>query len=114
MADRKEPVPQAALEAALVDLVGWRLQDGLVTVYKTSTAAEALALIAAIGQIAEEQNHHPDLDWRYNRVFLRYVSHDAGGEVTQRDLAAAASVSDAASAVGAVAEPGRYPGAEGR
>jgi len=73
-----------------------------------------LALIAAIGQIAEEQNHHPDLDWRYNRVFLRYVSHDAGGEVTQRDLAAAASVSDAASAVGAVAEPGRYPGAEGR
>ncbi len=114
MGDRKEPVSQAALEAALKDLPGWKLQDGLVTVYKTSTAAEALALIAAIGQIAEEQNHHPDLDWRYNRVFLRYVSHDAGGEVTQRDLAAAASVSDAASAVGAVAEPGRYPGAEGR
>lgn len=114
MADRKEPVPQAALEAALKDLPGWKLQDGLVTVYKTSTAAEALALIAAIGQIAEEQNHHPDLDWRYNRVFLRYVSHEAGGEVTQRDLAAAASASDAASAMGAVAEPGRYPGAEGR
>ncbi|WP_416428139.1 4a-hydroxytetrahydrobiopterin dehydratase [Paenarthrobacter nicotinovorans] len=113
MVNRKEPVPPAAVEAALKDLPGWKLQNGLVTVFKTSTAAEALALIAAIGQIAEEQNHHPDLDWRYNRVFLRYVSHDAGGQVTQRDLAAAASVSEAASATGALAEPGRYPGAEG-
>ncbi len=55
---------------------------GLVTVYKTPTAAAALELIAAVGRLAEDQNHHPDLDWRYNRVFLRYTSHDAGGKVT--------------------------------
>ncbi|MDI2035436.1 4a-hydroxytetrahydrobiopterin dehydratase [Paenarthrobacter nitroguajacolicus] len=113
MAGTDGPVPDAAVEAALRDLPGWKLRDGLVTVYKCSTAANALALIAEIGRIAEEQNHHPDLQWRYNRVFLRYVSHDAGGELTQRDLDAAASVSEAASALGAVAEPGRYPGAEG-
>ncbi|BCW07310.1 4a-hydroxytetrahydrobiopterin dehydratase [Arthrobacter sp. NtRootA1] len=110
MADRREPLSQAAMEAALKDLPDWKLQDGLVTVFKTSTAADALALIAAIGQIAEEQNHHPDLDWRYNRVFLRYVSHDAGGQVTQRDVAAAAAVSETAAVSGALAQPDRYPG----
>ncbi|MGO4246970.1 4a-hydroxytetrahydrobiopterin dehydratase [Paenarthrobacter sp. RAF54_2] len=110
MADRKEPLTQIAVETALKGLPDWKLQDGLVTVFKTSTAADALALIAAIGRIAEEQNHHPDLDWRYNRVFLRYVSHDAGGQVTQRDIAAAAAVSEAAAASGALAQPDRYPG----
>ncbi|TVU65384.1 4a-hydroxytetrahydrobiopterin dehydratase [Paenarthrobacter nitroguajacolicus] len=111
MADQADHLTQAAVDAALRDLPDWKLHGGLVAVYKTSTAAKALALIAAIGRIAEEQNHHPDLDWRYNRVFLRYVSHDAGGQVTRRDVAAAASVSAAAAAVEAVAEPGRYPAA---
>ena len=111
MADRKEPLTQVAVEAALKNLPDWKLQDGLVTVFKTSTAADALALIAAIGRIAEEQNHHPDLDWRYNKVFLRYVSHDAGGQVTQRDIAAATAVSEAAAASGAKAQPDRYPAA---
>ncbi|HSN38236.1 MAG TPA: VOC family protein, partial [Arthrobacter sp.] len=54
------------------------------------------------------QNHHPDLDWRYNRVFLRYSSHDAGDEVTRRDVAAAAAAGAAAAGIGATAEPGLY------
>ncbi|MCP1414785.1 4a-hydroxytetrahydrobiopterin dehydratase [Paenarthrobacter sp. A20] len=111
MAGNDDHLTQADVEGALRDLPDWRYQDGLVTVYKTPTAALALALIAAIGRIAEEQNHHPDLDWRYNRVFVRYVSHDAGGQVTQRDVAAAASVSEAAAGIGAAAQPERYRGA---
>lgn len=110
MAGKEDQLPREAVDTALGDLPDWRYLDGIVTVFKTSTAADALALIAAIGQIAEKQNHHPDLDWRYNRVFIRYVSHDAGGQVTQRDLAAAAAVSEAAAGIGAVPEPGRYPG----
>ncbi|BCW46245.1 4a-hydroxytetrahydrobiopterin dehydratase [Arthrobacter sp. StoSoilB5] len=109
MAGKEGQLPQAEVEAALKDLPGWKYQDGLVTVFKTSTAADALALIAAVGRIAEEQNHHPDLEWRYNRVFLRYVSHDAGDNVTERDVAAAAAVSEAAAASGALAQPDRYP-----
>jgi 4a-hydroxytetrahydrobiopterin dehydratase len=109
---KEEQLPQTEVEAALKDLPDWKYQEGLVTVFKTSTAAGALALIAAIGQIAEGQNHHPDLEWRYNRVFLRYVTHDAGGQVSRRDIAAAASVSEAATRLGAVAQPGSYHGQE--
>ncbi len=109
MASQDGQLTEQAINAALGLLPDWRHHEGLVTVYKTSTAANALALIAAVGQIAEEQNHHPDLEWRYNRVFLRYVSHDAGGQVTQRDVAAATAVSEAAEEIGAVAQPERYP-----
>lgn len=109
MAGNHDHLTQADVDDALRELRDWKYQGGLVTVYKTPTAAEALALIAAIGEIAEHQNHHPDLEWRYNRVHLRYQSHDAGGKVTQRDITAAASVSEAAAALGATAQPERYP-----
>ncbi|UVJ38398.1 4a-hydroxytetrahydrobiopterin dehydratase [Arthrobacter sp. CJ23] len=109
MAGKENVLTRPAIDAALAELPDWRYRlGGLVTVYKTPTAAGALALIAAVGQIAEEQNHHPDLDWRYNRVFLRYTSHDAGSEVSSRDVAAATAASAAASDAGAVAEPGLY------
>ena len=110
MAGSKDHLTQAEIDAALLRLPDWKYQDGLVTVYKTPTAAKALALIAAVGEIAEQQNHHPDLEWRYNRVHVRYVSHDAGGQVTSRDVAAATSVSEAAAGLGAMAQPERYPG----
>jgi 4a-hydroxytetrahydrobiopterin dehydratase len=106
----KDVLSPERLEDALAVLPDWRYREGaLVTVYKLPTAAAALELIAAVGRLAEEQNHHPDLDWRYNRVFLRYTSHDAGGEVTARDVGAAEAVREAAAALQAVAEPAKHP-----
>lgn len=106
---KEDVLTRPRIDAALADLPDWRYRlGGLVTVYKTPTSAGALELIAAVGRLAEEQNHHPDLDWRYNRVFIRFTSHDAGTEVTQRDVAAAAAVSQAAAVAGAAAEPGLY------
>jgi 4a-hydroxytetrahydrobiopterin dehydratase len=106
---KEDILTRPQIDSALAALPDWRYRrGGLVTVYKTPTAAGALELIAAVGRLAEEQNHHPDLDWRYNRVFIRFSSHDAGSEVTQRDVAAAAAVSAAAAGSGATAEPGLY------
>lgn len=109
MTGKEDILTRPQIDDALTDLPDWRYRlGGLVTVYKAPTAAEALELIAAVGRIAEEQNHHPDLDWRYNRVFIRFTSHDAGTEVTARDVTAAAAVSSAAAAAAAAAEPGLY------
>lgn len=109
MAARDDILTRPQIDDALAGLPDWRYRlGGLVTVYKTPTAAAALELIAAVGRLAEGSNHHPDLDWRYNRVFIRFSSHDAGSEVTPRDVNAAAAVSDAAAAAGAQAEPGLY------
>ena len=52
----------------------------------------AIELVAAIGQSANGQNHHPDLLWSYNEVTLDVRSHDVDG-VTARDLRLARAVS---------------------
>lgn len=109
MAARDDILTRPQIDEALTGLADWRYRlGGLVTVYKTPTAPAALKLIAAVGRLAEERDHHPDLDWRYNRVFIRLSSHDVGGEVTARDVGAAAAVTEAAAAAGASAEPGLY------
>ena len=106
MAATDDVLNESQVDAALAELPDWRHRlGGLVTAYKAPTAAAALDLIAAVGRLAEEQNHHPDLDWRYKRVLLRYSSHDAGDQVTRRDVAAAAAASAAAARIGAIAEP---------
>ena len=106
MAGKEDILTRERIDAVLKALPNWQYTlGGLAVVYKTPTAAAALELIAAVGRLAEEQNHHPDLDWRYNKVHLRYTSHDAGGEVTERDAAAAAAVSAAAARLGATAQP---------
>lgn len=113
MAARDDVLTRPQIDDALAGLPDWRYRlGGLVTAYKAPTAAAALELIAAVGRIAEESDHHPDLDWRYNRVFIRFSSHDAGSEVTPRDVNAAAAVSEAAAGAGAQAEPGLYRSVE--
>ncbi|EMY33099.1 hypothetical protein D477_016675 [Arthrobacter crystallopoietes BAB-32] len=97
------------IDQQLRTLPHWRYrQGGLVTVYKLENGRAALDFIAAVGDLAEESNHHPDLDWRYNRVFLRLTSHDAGGEVTTRDISAAGAVSELADRLGAEVRPQEY------
>ena len=45
-------------------------------------AAEAVSMIA---DVAEQLDHHPDLDLRWTRVRVAVVTHSAGG-VTELDL----------------------------
>ncbi|MHA6523829.1 VOC family protein [Tessaracoccus sp. G1721] len=54
--------------------------------------ADALGLVNDVGRIAEELNHHPEIDIRYSRVHLAVSSHDAGG-ITDRDVAFGEAVS---------------------
>lgn len=111
MTATEDVLNESQIDAALAELPDWRhRRGGLVTVYKAPTAAAALELIAAVGRLAEEQNHHPDLDWRYRKVFLRFSSHDAGDKVTRRDVAAATAAGAAAAGLGATAEPGLADG----
>lgn len=47
--------------------------------------AGALAFVNAVGALAEEAGHHPDIELRWNKVTLRLSTHAAGG-LTRRDL----------------------------
>ncbi len=47
--------------------------------------AAALAYVNAVGALAEEMDHHPDIDIRWNTVTLRLTTHSEGG-LTHLDL----------------------------
>ncbi|MCA2213328.1 4a-hydroxytetrahydrobiopterin dehydratase [Jidongwangia harbinensis] len=74
-------------------LDGWTyLLGGLQTRIRTADFAAGLALVNAIGAIAEELDHHPDLDLRYTHLDIRLTSHDVGA-VTGRDVRLARRIS---------------------
>lgn len=102
----KDVLNTEQIHANLVQLPLWRYGLGaLRTALKCESSAAALALFAAIGDLAQDANHHPDVDWRYDTLFITLTSHDAGGRVTARDAALARSISSQAAAHGAVARP---------
>ena len=53
--------------------------------------AGALAYVNRVEPLAEEANHHPDVDIRWRTVVLRLSTHSAGG-LTERDLSLAARI----------------------
>ena len=65
---------------------GWE-QEGpeLVKVIKRGDFVGALALVNDVGRVAEELDHHPDIDIRWNTVTLRLSTHSAGG-ITEKDV----------------------------
>jgi 4a-hydroxytetrahydrobiopterin dehydratase len=76
----------AAVDAALADGMAWdRQDDELVKRRRGPDFADALAYVNAVGALAEEMNHHPDIDIRWNTVTLRLTTHSAGG-LTHLDL----------------------------
>jgi len=94
---------QADIDAA--DLPDWRLfGTALHTRFRTGNFAAGLRLLNAIGEAAEQANHHPDLDLRYPHLDVKLSSHDAGG-VTARDVALARQISQFAAEQGVSAEP---------
>ena len=52
-----------------------------------------MQFVNKIADAAEQANHHPDIDIRYNKVTMALVSHDSGG-VTQRDIKMAKRINE--------------------
>jgi 4a-hydroxytetrahydrobiopterin dehydratase len=65
---------------------------------------EAIAAVDRVAVVAEELDHHPDMDIRWRNVTFHCATHSAGG-VTGRDLDLAARIDEIAAAAG-----GRDPG----
>lgn len=92
-------------EILAADLPGWRLRDkALHARFRTGDFRTGLAFVAALGEAAERVDHHPDVTLTYPLVELRLTSHDVG-EVTQRDLDLAVTISQIAREQGVTSDP---------
>jgi 4a-hydroxytetrahydrobiopterin dehydratase len=73
--------------------VDWPESDGaLERTFELPSFAEAIAFVNRLAELAERENHHPDIDVRYRKVTVRWVTHSAGG-ITDRDRELAAATS---------------------
>lgn len=47
---------------------------------------KSLKFINQISLICEKANHHPEINWIYNKITLKLSTHDAGDIITEKDI----------------------------
>ena len=64
---------------------GWTEVDkALERTFEFDSFVDSLAFVNRVGELAEGENHHPDIAIHYDTVTLRWWTHTAGG-ITDRD-----------------------------
>jgi 4a-hydroxytetrahydrobiopterin dehydratase len=59
-------------------------EAALERTFEFSSFPEAIAFVNRVADLAESENHHPDIAISYKTVTLRWTTHSAGG-ITDRD-----------------------------
>jgi len=68
------------IEESLKTLPPWKLEgQAIAATFAFRSFSEAIAFVNRVATLAEEANHHPDIDIRWNKVHLTLSTHSAGG-----------------------------------
>ena len=100
--------------AALRDLPLWSGgADGIERTLELPSFRAAVEAISVIADVAEQLDHHPDMDLRWTKVRVAVVTHSAGG-LTELDLELARRVDALPPQAGSAARTGRPGTRRGR
>ncbi len=89
-----EKLSEAAVQDNLSSLAGWELkEDGIEKSFVFENFKQAFAAMTHIAMECEVENHHPEWNNVYNRLHIRFSTHDAGG-LTALDFRLARVVED--------------------
>ena len=84
----------AALADRLSTMEGWTGDpSAIVKKVELPSFPAAIDVVTRVAAVAEDLNHHPDIDIRWRTLRFRLVTHSAGG-VTKYDLALAKRIDD--------------------
>jgi 4a-hydroxytetrahydrobiopterin dehydratase len=74
------------IKSALVKIPVWKKKAAVVSrKFQFKDFPAAMKFVNAVAKVAEEEQHHPDIDIRWNKVTLALTTHDAGG-LTEKDF----------------------------
>ena len=82
---------EAERTKALVDLPGWRWEEGRQGIARRFAFADfnaAFSFMTRVALAAEKADHHPEWSNVWNKVDMLLTTHDAGG-LTAKDIALA-------------------------
>ncbi len=87
-----EKLNQSEIQQRLTEVKDWKLDGNAIRKEFTfDSFRDAVDFINRVADIAEEQDHHPELFNVYNKVTLNFSTHDAGG-ITSRDFKMARAI----------------------
>jgi 4a-hydroxytetrahydrobiopterin dehydratase len=65
---------------------GWeREDDEIVRTYEFDDYLAGVSFATTVGEIAEEEFHHPEIRIHYKEVEVRFTDHEAGG-ISDQDM----------------------------
>jgi 4a-hydroxytetrahydrobiopterin dehydratase len=77
---------QKEIKAALAEVPDWTKQAAAITrTFQFQDFPAAIRFVDALANVAENAEHHPDIDIRWNKVTLTLTTHDQGG-LTRKDF----------------------------
>jgi 4a-hydroxytetrahydrobiopterin dehydratase len=76
----RKRLDEAEIAARLEELPGWE-RDGetIRREFRFADFAGSMEFVNRVAALADELDHHPDIDIRYDRVRLALSTHSAGG-----------------------------------
>jgi 4a-hydroxytetrahydrobiopterin dehydratase len=86
---------EAQIDNELKTLPGWEFQDNsLRKLFRFNEFMNGIRFIGRIAEIAEADDHHPDMHINYTRVTFVCSTHSDGG-VTDKDIRLAKQIEQA-------------------
>jgi 4a-hydroxytetrahydrobiopterin dehydratase len=80
------PLSEEELKKFLAAHPQWSVEGtALVRTYDAPQFLRGIDFVDRIARLADKADHHPDIDVRYKKVTLRFVTHDAGNRITALD-----------------------------
>jgi 4a-hydroxytetrahydrobiopterin dehydratase len=87
-----QKLDEAQIAQRLGALNGWSRDGGEIRkTFSFKNFYETIAFVNAIAYIANQQDHHPDMEVGYNKLVVKFSTHSAGG-LTAEDFDAAGRV----------------------
>lgn len=71
----------------------WYGNDKIVKEFSFKNFNEALEFVNKVAELSEEMNHHPEINWNYNKVKITLVTHDED-RVTRKDTELAKKIDE--------------------
>jgi len=88
----KTLLPQSDIKALLKRLPEWETdKKSLERTFEFDDFTQAIDFVNEVAEIAEEEDHHPDIDIRWNKVRIVLSTHSEGG-LTEVDFQVAAKI----------------------
>ena len=83
------------IEQELKSLPGWEFKDNAISkLFRLKEFLEGIGFVNQVAQVAEADDHHPDIHINYTRVTFVCSTHTDGG-VTEKDIKLAREIEKA-------------------